>query len=412
MYGDQGAHAMITCVHASAEHKGIVLGIDATNLRAGGGLTHLMGLLGALKTTDYGLHRVILWAQREVHDLLGDMSWVEKSVIFCGGENRPARFIWSTFLLHRAALKAGCSVLFVPGGLYLGNFRPVVTMSRNLLPFEFKELYRYVPTSHIMRLALLRLAQSKTFQHADTVIFLTDYARRCVLDVTGPIKGSVRLIPHGVDKRFFRAPRPQEPIEAYSHARPYRILYVSIVDHYKHQWRVVEAVARLRESENWPLLIELVGPAYPPALKILRASLKRFDPNGSFALYRGAVDQTELKEIYFNGDLGVFASSCENMPNILLEKMAAGLPIASSNRGPMPELLQDAGLYFDPEQPDEIAHALKRLISSTALRKQLSQKSYQIAQEFSWERCASQTFTAIRETYNQYKNSPQVNAGE
>ena len=47
--------------------------------------------------------------------------------------------------------------------------------------------------------------------------------------------------------------------------------------------------------------------------------------------------------------LFVFASSCENMPNTLVEAMASGLPIACSDRGPMPEILRDGGTYFDPE---------------------------------------------------------------
>jgi glycosyltransferase involved in cell wall biosynthesis len=50
------------------------------------------------------------------------------------------------------------------------------------------------------------------------------------------------------------------------------------------------------------------------------------------------------------------------MPNILLEAMAAGLPIACSNRGPMPEVLGTAGLYFNPENPAEIACAIRTVI--------------------------------------------------
>ena len=63
------------------------------------------------------------------------------------------------------------------------------------------------------------------------------------------------------------------------------------------------------------------------------------------------------------------------MPNTLIEAMAAGLPIVSSDRGPMPEILGDAGLYFNPESPDSIASALYEMASNTSMRLSLSRKS-------------------------------------
>ena len=63
------------------------------------------------------------------------------------------------------------------------------------------------------------------------------------------------------------------------------------------------------------------------------------------------------------------------------------LPMAWSHIGPMPEVLGDAGIYFDPEAANSIARALRELIESPDLRAQLAQ-----AQAFSWKRCADETF--------------------
>jgi len=111
--------------------------------------------------------------------------------------------------------------------------------------------------------------------------------------------------------------------------------------------------------------------------------------------YHGAIRFSELHQAYLDADLGVFASSCENMPNILLETMAAGLPIAASSRGPTPEILGSAGEYFDPEQPSEIAAALRKLIASPGLRTERAGESYLAAQSYTWTRCASQTFAFL-----------------
>ena len=87
--------------------------------------------------------------------------------------------------------------------------------------------------------------------------------------------------------------------------------------------------------------------------------MMNLDPDGDFITYKGTVPHEQLNAHYAAANLCVFASSCENMPNILLEGMASGLPIACSNRGPMSEILGDAGLYFDPEVVDSIAEAIR-----------------------------------------------------
>jgi glycosyltransferase involved in cell wall biosynthesis len=228
------------------------------------------------------------------------------------------------------------------------------------------------------------------------VIFLTEYARRGVLRVTGPLSAATTIIPHGLNSRFQMAPKAQLPISEYNPAKPYRVLYVSIIDQYKHQWQVVEAVAALRQ-EGIPVSLDLVGPAYPMALARLQETLARVDPEGSWVRYHGAIPFEALHQHYANADAGLFASSCENMPNILLETMASGLPVACSNRGPMPEVLGDSGVYFDPEQPRDIARALRELIDLPQLRAQLAQASQKRARQFSWQRCAGETFAFLVE---------------
>lgn len=384
------------------DSKCITIGIDATNLRRGGGRTHLIELICSVCPSDNSVKRVIVWGGRETTDVLSDKEWLEKrNPSFLDG-NMLQRSLWQRFALAKEARTACVDLLFVPGGNYAGDFHPVVTMSRNMLPFECVELLRYGWSLTTLKLALLRISQSRTFSHADGIIFLTDYAKSGVERVTGKLNAKTSIIPHGMNRRFIMLPREQHAIEKYSTDTPYRILYVSIIDQYKHQWQVVEAMAKLRKETSWPLVLELVGPSYTPALKRLQKTIAKYDPNGEWVRYYGAVAYDELHSIYAKVDLGVFASSCENMPNILLETMAAGLPVASSNMGPMPEVLGNAGVYFNPEQPTSIAAALLQLINSPELRFDLAKRSYKRAQEYSWERCARDTFGFMIEVYNQY----------
>lgn len=378
----------------------LTIGIDAANLRGGGGITHLIELLSAVEPLKHGISRVIVWGSEKTLATVEDKFWLVKRSPSALNRGLLLRSIWQHFALSKLAKAEGCDLLFVPGGSFSGNFHPVVTMSRNLLPFEWRELKRFGWSITTLRLLILKHTQSRTFQRCDGVIFLTDYAKDTVLAITGQLRGKVITVPHGVSSRFFEPPRLQQSINHYSSTRPFRLLYVSIIDQYKHQWYVVEAVAILRQKYKWPLILDLVGPSYPPALHRLKVTLRSYDPDARWVRYQGSLPYNELHRFYTQADIGLFASSCENMPNILLETMAAGLPIASSNRGPMPEILKEAGVYFDPEDPKEIASALESLIVNPELRARLARASYSAAKQYTWHLCAEQTLNFLSSFHN------------
>jgi glycosyltransferase involved in cell wall biosynthesis len=370
------------------------LGIDASNIRSGGGVVHLANLLAAAEPGAHGFESVMVWARRATLAQLEDRLWLLKRHESALERHYPLRAWWQATRLGRLARVEKCDLLFVPGGAFVTGFRPVVTMSRNLLPFEWHELWRYGCSMTTLRLLLLRGSQCRSFRHASGTIFLTRYAQDTVRAVTGSLPGESAIIPHGIDESFFQTERLQRPISQCDTAAPLRIVYVSIVDLYKHQWHVATATAQLR-AEGLPVSLTLIGPAYGPALRRLRKTLERFDPRAEFLHYAGPVAHGELPARYAEAELCVFASSCENMPNILLEAMASALPIACSDRGSMPEVLGDAGVYFSPEDPASIAQALRELIVSPRLRLQCARAARGRAHQFSWARCARETLAFL-----------------
>ena len=382
------------------------LGIEAANLRAGGGLTHLTELLHSAEPAARGFTQVIVWGGRTTLRALPERPWLVKSSPDGLDSSAVARAWWQRRGVGAAARAADCDMLFVPGGSYAGNFRPFVTMSRNMQPFEPQELCRHGWSSMALRLRLLRRVQTDAFRRADGLIFLTHYARDLITALVKPLPEMTTIIPHGVDTSFLQQPRPQLPLAHYGSGRPFRILYVSIINLYKHQWHVAEAVARLR-SEGLPVTLDLVGPAYRPALARLNETLRRLDPGAQYIRYRGAVERAALPAQYADADLCLFASSCENMPNILLEGMASGLPVACSRCGPMPEVLGPTGVYFDPEDPLDIATAVRALVQSAELRGKLASQSFARAQGFSWERCANETFEFLAQVARRSASRPQ-----
>jgi glycosyltransferase involved in cell wall biosynthesis len=385
------------------------IAIDASNLRQGGGRTHLIELLHEAEPSRDHFNELVVFGSRETLDAIKDKLWIKKLDVPALSKGILSRIFWQRFALGNAIRKENCQILLAPGGSIVTDFRPVVTMSRNMLPFEWRELFRYRVSMLTLKLLILRFLQSWSFHKANGVIFLTEYAKKSILSITGNLKGLSAVIPHGLNPRFLVSEPNSVGIIKENVGKSIRLIYVSIIDQYKHQWHVVEAIAKARQQSGLNLHLDFVGPAYLPAKRKLDAAIAKYDPHGIWVNYYGTVDYTELHSLYAQAHIGIFASTCENMPNILLETMGAGLPILCSNRGPMPEILGDAGVYFDPEQPETLCNALLELLHSEKKMQHLAQAAYERAKDFSWEQCAIATFSFLRETYTRYRMQGHLN---
>jgi len=387
------------------EKAGLHLGIDATNIRQGGGITHLSQLLQAGDPVAAGIGRVTVLANQATAATLPVRPWLSKVSSPWMDASLPRRMLGQQFQLPHAIKAAGCDVFFSPGGtLPAWSPVPAVTMSQNMLPFEPVEAARFGRWSLIrLKMRLLRYSQSRSFRRAAGLIFLTEYAHTSVTNALGSVDCFKALIPHGIEQRFLQKPRLQRLLADCTAANPFRVLYVSILMPYKHHVEVARA-ARLLRDEGVPIEMRFVGASWGDYGRQFRALLDELDPRNEFLLWSGAEPFEALHCFYQNADAFVFGSSCENLPNILIEAMAAGLPIASSDRGPMPEVLGDAGVYFDPEVPSSIAEALRRLANDDLLRSRLAELAWNKAQAYSWERCARDTFEFIAQVAQKKRN--------
>jgi glycosyltransferase involved in cell wall biosynthesis len=202
-------------------------------------------------------------------------------------------------------------------------------------------------------------------------------------------KGRTGIISHGINARFSNTTRKFKPINEYTNNNRFKILYVSKIDVHKHQYKVAQAILELFH-EGYPIEINLIGSVDDKKsfakLNRVMSSSKNLVVN-----YTGDIDYNELPQFYNDADLFIFASSCENLPNILLEAMSNMLPIASSQISPMPEVLKDTGVFFNPESVNDIKKAVKQLLDSNYLRQEKALKSFALSKEYSWKKTASET---------------------
>jgi glycosyltransferase involved in cell wall biosynthesis len=370
---------------------GIVIGIDASRNRSGGAVSRLAGVLGEGDPARHGIDEVHVWAHRGLLDELPNAPWLTKHNPPALERSLLSEVWWQFWSLPGELRRHSCDVLLSMDAGTVSRFQPSVVMSRDMLPFEPKELARYAYSKSYWRLVLLKHIQVSSLRRAAGALFLTSYAASVMQRHTGPLT-NVRIIPHGIGENFRQLPLRDGCAEP---PAPIRCLYVSNVDLYKHQWQVVRAVAKLR-SNGVPLQLTLVGRRSGRAAELLTRAIAEEGAAGFVELV-DEVPHTAIPGYLAKADVFVFASSCENMPNTLIEAMASGLPIACSNRGPMPEVLQDGGSYFDPEDPDSIAAALEVLSTDRERRRTSAARARALAAKYSWARCADETWTFLAE---------------
>ena len=140
----------------------MILGIDASNIHAGGGVTHLQKILEYGEPEKHNISQVLVWGGRITLDQLPQKSWLDLRNISVLNKPLLRRLLWQQLELVKLA-KKDSQLLFVPGGSYMGSFRPFVAMFQNMQIFETKERHRE-RNKEWLRLKLLQLAQSQTFQ--------------------------------------------------------------------------------------------------------------------------------------------------------------------------------------------------------------------------------------------------------
>jgi glycosyltransferase involved in cell wall biosynthesis len=383
-----------------------IVGINAYNIRAGGGITHLSEILKCLEFEYHNIKQVVLWAPIFTLSKIEDKPWLKKINSENDNNSFISRYKW-LFLKSKSDFKKNCvDILLVPGGTYLGSFRPFVTINQNLLPFEAKEISRYGFSLNFFKFYILRLLQSLTNKRADGIIFLTKYAKEKVLKVCKLENKKSIIIPHGVNPKFKFNPneRIYRNVDNFTTLHPCKILYISSIEVYKHQLNVIEAVEKLH-NEGLHVKLTLIGPPGSGTRNFLKKMQKT---NPQIIEYKGFASYETIEKLYLEAEIGIFASSCETFGMILTESLFCSLPLAASNMSAIPDVLSDSGLYFHPEKIDEISHVLKRMYNSPELRRKISTKGFAYVQKFDWKISAFETFSFMQEIY--YNNKKRINA--
>ena len=373
----------------------IKIAVDASRVRSGGGVAHLIGILNIEQIDIFNIQEIHVWSYKELLDQIPDKPWLIKHRPQVTEQSIFKQLYWQATALEKEIKDTGCQILFSADATTVCRFKPMVVLSQNMLPYEPAGLGMFGLSVERLRQQLLLEIQTRAFKFADATIFLTQHAEKRIQLYTGPLKQTTGIA-HGVGEEFKQAitlsrwPSNNE--------RAIHCLYVSPILEYKHQWVVVRAIKKLRD-QGFNISLSLVGGGGKRARKMLAEQISISDPEHHFVKVMEFLPHKQVVEIMTQADIFVFASSCETFGISLLEAMAVGLPIACSNKSSLPETLRDGGEYFDPEDDDSIASAVERLILNPVDRAKLASRGKELSQQYSWEKCAEQTWSYLTQTY-------------
>jgi glycosyltransferase involved in cell wall biosynthesis len=169
--------------------------------------------------------------------------------------------------------------------------------------------------------------------------------------------------------------------------KPY-VLYVGVAYPHKNLPRLLEAWQLLGPEISKQHQLVLVGKKNFFYEKLFTSKTAQQAPN---LVYTDFVSDNELATLYQEAKLYIFPSLYEGFGLPPLEAMKYGIPVASSNQTCLPEILQNAALYFNPLEPLDIAKTITTGLTDTALRTQLSLAGQKLCSQYSWKTLASKT---------------------
>jgi glycosyltransferase involved in cell wall biosynthesis len=167
------------------------------------------------------------------------------------------------------------------------------------------------------------------------------------------------------------------------------ILCVGVLQARKNILRLIEAFEQV--DTDWKLTLAGAANGYGAQAILDRIAASR--ANGRIRI-TGYVSEDVLADLYSRAAIFAFPSLDEGFGIPVLEAMAHGIPVLTSNRSALPEVAGESALLVNPESTEEIRDALLRLMHDSGLRTLLAGKGRLRAQCFTWERAAHATYGA------------------
>jgi glycosyltransferase involved in cell wall biosynthesis len=228
-------------------------------------------------------------------------------------------------------------------------------------------------------------------KNASKIITVSNYSAGDIVRRLNINHDKIRVIYHGLDEEFLR---PGKNGVSNSTQRSF-VLMLGGDSYQKNPEGAISAWANVSEEirRKYPLtIIGFCGNEQSPLIK----ALKRYNLLNEVEI-KGWVSKEELIQYFQNATLFLYLSRYEGFGFPLLQAMGSGIPVISTNRSSIPEVLGDVGLQYDPDDHKGIAEGIEKMLSNKSLRDKQSIIEKERASLFSWQRSAEEHLKVYEE---------------
>lgn len=258
----------------------------------------------------------------------------------------------------------------------------------DVLPLVYPEIFMKTGIKHRLFYQFLK--------SADKIIAISEYTKKEITRLIGISPEKIQVIYPGLHRRFTKCQEPQRTIEIqkkFSINRPY-LLYVgdlsSSMDNFRKNTNILLDVLKLllaKYGNTIQLVLAGRTGEYSNALK-QQAKTEGLEPN---VIFTGFVEDDDLPVLYSGAKACIYPSRYEGFGLPVLESMACGTPLVTTNATSIPEVAGDAALLVNPDDTTALFTQTIRILEDTTLANRMARRGIEQASRFSWESAAKQT---------------------
>lgn len=230
----------------------------------------------------------------------------------------------------------------------------------------------------------------KNILKSDIIITGSEYTKQEIIKRLNFSEDKIKVIYHGINHKLFK---PNDNIKTNLKLPNKFLLSVGSIEPRKNLINLLKAYNNLDKNIQEEYKLVLVGFKGWENIEIINIINK----NKNNIYYLGFVSDEELADIYNLASLFIFPSFYEGFGLPPIEAMACGTPVVSSNLTSMPEICQDAVIYCNPYEINDIGNKIMQVLNDSKLQNKLIMKGLKRASEFRWEKSANDHLAIFKE---------------
>lgn len=272
---------------------------------------------------------------------------------------------------------------------WFGNTKMVVTLY-DVIPLILADVYLHIESDIKMYTGVLDFIRA-----CDAILAISETTKKDAITYAKMDPNKIKVILGGVDAKFKVCPNVK-PSSQYGITKPY-VIYAGGDDYRKNLHVIIQAFAKVNSVLDSKYQLVLVGDINKEMLYLIAAKAKLAKEN---LILTGYVSDEDLVILYNYAELFIYPSLYEGLGLPVLEAMACGVPVLTSNTSSLNEISGNAAYKVSPGNLKEIVHGLSILLTQPNIRNSYREKGLDHVKQFQWLNVAQRTI----EVYNNLQN--------